>query len=143
MHGGLYMKSIIDIEPRYQETDQMGVIHHSVYPIWYEMGRIQFCKDIGYPFDEIEKQNIGLAMVSLTCNYIKPTYFGKKYQMITTLLEFSRVKMIFEYRIYDEEKHLVHQGTTKLSWLSDDFKPLDIKRRNISIYESFIKAIEK
>ena len=38
------------IIPRYQETDQMGVIHHSVYPVWYECGRTDFCKPSGCRF---------------------------------------------------------------------------------------------
>ena len=33
---------------RYQETDQMGIVHHSVYPIWFECGRTDFIKKVGY-----------------------------------------------------------------------------------------------
>ena len=48
------MKHATIIHPRYQETDQMGIIHHSVYPVWYELGRVEFCNAIGVPFHEIE-----------------------------------------------------------------------------------------
>lgn len=135
------MKSVIQIEPRYQETDQMGVIHHSVYPIWYEMGRIKFCEDIGLPFAEIEKKDIGLAMISMSSYFKKPTYFGQKYQLFTYLREFGRVKMKFEYELYDEQMTLVHHGESYLAWLNEDFKPLDIKKSHPNIYFTFYEAI--
>jgi acyl-CoA thioester hydrolase len=135
------MKSMIKIEPRYQETDQMGVIHHSVYPVWYEMGRIKFCDDIGLPFAELEKENIGLAMISMSSFYKKPTYFGQTYQLITYLREFGRLKMKFEYELYDQEMNMVHHGETNLVWLSDDFRPLDIMKKNPVVYHKFLEAI--
>jgi acyl-CoA thioester hydrolase len=135
------MKSIIKIEPRYQETDQMGVIHHSVYPVWYEMGRIKFCDDIGLPFAELEKQHIGLAMISMSSYFKKPTYFGQTYQLFTYLREFGRLKMKFEYELYDQDMTLVHYGETHLVWLSDEFKPLDIKKKNPQVFQRFSEAI--
>jgi len=135
------MVSTIIIEPRYQETDQMGVIHHSVYPIWYEMGRIQFCKDMGYPFHEIEQKKIGLAMIHLECQYIRPTYFGQMYTLETSLIELGRVKMTFTYVIKDRSNHIVHQGRTQLAWLSEHFLPLDIKKHHQDVYDTFKKHV--
>ena len=43
------------ILPRYAETDQMGIIHHSVYAIWYEQARTDFFNQVGIRYDEIEK----------------------------------------------------------------------------------------
>ena len=39
---------------RYAETDQMGIVHHSVYPIWYEAARSDFCKKAGLPYSKME-----------------------------------------------------------------------------------------
>ena len=46
------------ILPRYAETDQMGIIHHSVYAIWYEQARTDFFNQVGIRYDEIEKQGL-------------------------------------------------------------------------------------
>ena len=43
------------ITVRYAETDQMGIVHHSVYAVWYEVARIDFCKAAGLPYKEMEK----------------------------------------------------------------------------------------
>ncbi len=137
------MISTLTIEPRYQETDQMGVIHHSVYPIWYEMGRIRFCQEIGFPFHEIEQRQVGLAMVDMSCHYVKPVYFGKRYTLETELAFFSRVKMGFSYQLKDDEGTLVHRGQTTLVWLSKSFYPMDIKKNHPDIYEAFIKHVRE
>ncbi len=49
------MKSIRDIEVRYSETDQMGVVYHSNYLVWMEIGRTNFIKDIGFNMVDFER----------------------------------------------------------------------------------------
>lgn len=46
---------------RYQETDQMGIVHHSVYPVWFECGRTDFIKKAGITYSQMEKEGIKLA----------------------------------------------------------------------------------
>ena len=63
------------IKVRYQETDQMGVAHHSVYPVWFEEARTNFIKEIGVSYSEIEKMGIMLPLSKLNCKYIKPALY--------------------------------------------------------------------
>lgn len=137
------MKSEIKIEPRYAETDQMGIIHHSVYPVWYEMARVKFCSDIGLPFHTIEQRGLGLAMVNMDLSYIKPVRFGETIKVITSLSEFSKVKLTFKYEIYNESNELINKGYTKLVWLGKDLKPLNIYKSYTDIYELFMNHLEK
>lgn len=136
------MKSVMTIIPRYQETDQMGVIHHSVYPIWYEMGRVKFCDDLGMPFKTIESMGVGLAMVSLTAEFKKPSFFGETYTQHTILTECSRVKLTFRYELYNREGELVHIGHTVLAWLGSGFRPQNIARHHPDLYQLFSKAAD-
>jgi acyl-CoA thioester hydrolase len=136
------MISTIRIEPRYQETDQMGIIHHSVYPIWYEMGRVKYCEDIGLPFHVIEEKGVRLAMYHLTSRYLKPTLFGRVYQMETQLVNVSKVRLHFEYTLYDQNGEKVHVGTTELIWLNQDLKPTNVAKTHPDIYEAFVKERE-
>lgn len=135
------MISSILIEPRYQETDQMGIIHHSVYPIWYEMARVKYCEDIGLPFHEIKKRNVRLAMFNMSSKYIKPTYFGKRYHMETKCVKLSKVRLFFSYHLYDENHELVHEGQTELIWLNHNLKPTNIEKSHKDIYELFLKEV--
>lgn len=137
------MKSEITIEPRYAETDQMGIIHHSVYPVWYEMARVKFCADIGLPFHEIELRGVGLAMIHMELTYIKPSRFGESVKVITSLIEFSKVRMTFKYDVYNSLGELINQGITKLVWLSQNLKPINIYKSHLDIYELFLAQLEK
>lgn len=135
------MISKLKIEPRYQETDQMGIIHHSVYPIWYEMGRVHYCEDIGLPFHVIEEKGVRLAMYELSSKYLKPTRFGSSYVMETRLARLTKVRLYFTYHIYDEQNELVHQGITELIWLNDDLKPTNIQKSHPEIYQKFLDEV--
>lgn len=135
------MISSIMIEPRYQETDQMGIIHHSVYPIWYEMARVKYCSDIGLPFHVIEEKGVRLAMFNMKCNYLKPTLFGQIYHMETRLMKLSKVRLFFEYKLFDKNNELVHVGETELIWLNHDLKPTNIEKSHPDIYERFLSEV--
>ncbi|MBN2299617.1 MAG: acyl-CoA thioesterase [Acholeplasmataceae bacterium] len=136
------MKSLLAIEPRYQETDQMGIIHHSVYPIWYEIGRVKFCDDLGFPYKKIEELGIGLAMIHMDVNYLKPAYFGSKLTMETKLIKFTRVRMVFRYEIFNLDHEMIHYGESHLVWVNQDLKPINLYKVNPHLYELFLKQVE-
>lgn len=135
------MISQLKIEPRYQETDQMGIIHHSVYPIWYEMGRVKYCEDLGLPFHVIEEQGVRLAMYELTSKYLKPARFGSTYRMITSISKLTKVRLFFTYDLYDEENNHIHEGKTELIWLNQDLKPINVEKTHPDIYQAFLKEV--
>lgn len=129
------MFSVTTIEPRYQETDQMGIIHHSVYPVWYELGRVKFCDDIGFPFHKIEERGIHQALIELKVVYKKPTVFGETYKLHTYVKSMTKVKLVFGYKLYNQQEELVNEGETLLAWLDKDLKPLNLARHQPDIYE--------
>ncbi|PKK99178.1 MAG: 4-hydroxybenzoyl-CoA thioesterase [Tenericutes bacterium HGW-Tenericutes-2] len=137
------MKSLITIEPRYQETDQMGVIHHSVYAVWFEMGRVKYCDDIGFPFKKIEDSGLRLAMIDLRSIYKKPALFGNQYKQYTYLIDFSRIRMTFRYEIYNEKDELIHVGESVLVWLDTNLRPTNVLKSNKQIYDLFAKHVVK
>ncbi|MDO9628450.1 MAG: acyl-CoA thioesterase [Acholeplasmataceae bacterium] len=137
------MKSLTTIEPRYQETDQMGVIHHSVYAVWFEMGRVKYCDDIGLPFKQIEDSGLRLAMIDLHSIYKKPAFFGYQYKQYTSLIDFSRIRMTFRYEIFNEQDELVHIGQSELVWLDSHLKPTNVLKTNKYIYDLFSKHVDK
>lgn len=136
------MKSWEWIHPRYAETDQMGVIHHAVYPIWYELGRVKFCFDAGMPFSQITDRGILLAMVEMNSTFKKPARFGEVYKLATYLKKITSIKMIFGYDLYNEQDELVHCGSTTLAWLDTNLKPLNIQKAHPDIHALFAKLVE-
>ena len=49
------MSTVSRVTVRYAETDQMGITHHAVYPVWYELSRTDFVKSLGFTYSQLEK----------------------------------------------------------------------------------------
>lgn len=132
------------ILPRYAETDQMGIIHHSVYAIWYEQARTDFFNQIGMRYDEIEKIGIMTPLVELNCKYKRPAYYNQEVEIRTKIIELTPVKFTLEYNIYDEDENLINVGKTTLAWSdSKTFKIINLKKTHPEMYEKLEKLVEK
>ena len=132
----------IEIIPRYQETDQMGVIHHSVYPIYYEQARVALCDYIELPYHKIESLGLRQAMLNMKVNYHKPARFGEKYRLTISIAKAGKVKLVFHYEMVDKENQVVNTGETLLAWLDQDLKPINIAKSHPDIYKK-IKHYEQ
>ena len=134
----------VKIVPRYAETDQMGIIHHSVYAIWYEEARTEYFNKVGIRYDEIEKEGIMTPLVELNCKYKMPAYYNQEVQIKTKMIELSPVKSILEYDIYDKNDKLINIGKTTLAWAdSKTFKIINLKKMYPEIYKKLETLVEK
>lgn len=103
-----------DIEVRYAETDQMGVVHHSKYLIYCELGRVQWLNNLGLSYAEMERNGTMLPVVSVSLNYKFPTRFGEKIYVITELKKIPTSKIIFDYLIFNLDDRLLVEAQTTL-----------------------------
>ena len=138
------METITKIVPRYAETDQMGIIHHSVYAIWYEQARSEFCDEIGLRYDELEKHGIMTPLLELNCKYKKPSYYNQEVEIHTKMIDLTPVKFTVQYNIYDKENNLINVGTTTLAWADKEtFRVINLKKKRPEMYEKLEKVVEK
>ncbi|MGM0634510.1 MAG: acyl-CoA thioesterase [Bacteroidota bacterium] len=108
-------KSVTEIEVRYAETDQMGIVHHGVYPQYFELGRVAWLNQYGMHYSEMEKSGIMLPVVDLQIKYHKPARFGDLLSVETSLLEKPGVKITFLYEVYNNKaEELLVKGRTTL-----------------------------
>ena len=119
--------SEIDVRVRYQETDQMGIVYYSNYFVYFEMGRIEFLRDMGISYAEIEKENIFLAVAEAHCKYKAPARFDDLLVIKTCLskIKLARIEFCYEIRRVNEEK-LIAEGSTLLACLGINKKPMSI-----------------
>ncbi len=109
------MPPTIEIEERvrYSETDQMGVAHNKSYFEWFELGRTEFCRQRGVPYQEIESQGFYLVVVEASCKYRRPLRYDQAFIIRVTLRESTPKKFVFDYALFTkEERTLVAEGTT-------------------------------
>lgn len=102
----------IDIRVRYVECDPMGVAHHAIYPIWFEMGRTELLRTSGVNYRDIEAQGILLAVVSLSVQYKRPARYDDYVTLETTLSRAGNVKIEHDYALYRGEELLTTASTT-------------------------------
>ena len=132
------------IMPRYAETDKMGIIHHAVYPIWYELGRTEYFNKVGLRYDEIEEMGIITPIIEMNCKYKMPSYYNKEVEIRTKLIKLTPVKMVLEYDIYNKDNNLINIGTTTLAWAdSKTFKIINLKKQYKEMYDKLETLVEK
>ncbi len=104
----------IEVRVRYAETDQMGVVYHGNYAQYFEMGRVEWLRNIGVSYKWMEENGIMLPVVSLTMNYKKPARYDDKLLVKTIFKKLSTVKIEFDYEIYGEQQELLTIGNSIL-----------------------------
>jgi acyl-CoA thioester hydrolase len=96
-----------NVRVRYSETDQMGVVYHGNYAQYFEMGRVEWLRNIGISYKWMEENGIMLPVVSLTMNYKKPARYDDLLRVKTILKSQTSVKIEFDYEIYNENNELL------------------------------------
>ena len=125
----------LEIVARYAETDMMGVIHHSVYPVWYEAARTEFIKMTGVTYSELEKEGIMLPLSEVHCKYILPVRYEDRVTIETRLSLLTFAKTGFEYRVMLDGR-VMAQGSTLHGFVdSSSFRPVSLKKVRPELYE--------
>lgn len=104
----------IQIRVRYGETDQMGVVYHGNYPLYLEIGRIEWLRKLGISYKTMEKNGVMLPVVSLTVNYKKPACYDDLINVKTKLKNRPTAKIEFEYEISNEKGEILTTASTIL-----------------------------
>ena len=97
----------------YADTDAMGVVYHTNYIKWFELGRSEFMRQLGVPYTELGKVGLNLPLIKVSCEYLK---FATYDQLLTIETEFDYIKKAtvrYNSRIWDENKeNLIAEGYT-------------------------------
>ena len=88
----------ITIVPRYAETDKAGVVHHSVHPVWFEMGRTELLRANGLAYSDLELAGVFFVVARLLIKFRRPAQFDEKLELETTcsLVTASKVEHIYK-----------------------------------------------
>ena len=137
------MISKTQIVVRYQETDQMGIVHHSVYPVWYEVARTDFCRNMGMSYSEMEELGLMTPIYEVHSCYKAPAKYEDVLTVEATLVKISEYRLEFSYRIFKADT-LIHTGnTTHVFVNSKDFKLVNVKKHFPKIYDMLKSTMEK
>lgn len=103
-----------NVRVRYSETDQMGVVYHGNYAQYFEMGRVEWLRNLGISYKWMEDNGVMLPVVSLNINFKKPARYDDLLRVKTILKSQTSVKIEFDYEIYNEQEELLTIATSIL-----------------------------
>ncbi|MCM1299933.1 MAG: acyl-CoA thioesterase [Firmicutes bacterium] len=122
----------------YYETDKMGIVHHSNYIRWLEEARIDFLKQIGLPYDEMEKNGIMIPVLSVSCQYKYAVRFDETVCIKMKLEDFSGLKFKISYNVTDKKTGDIRiKAESSHFFVDGNFKPIRVKNVNPKIYDTF------
>lgn len=107
----------VEFRARYAETDQMGVVYHSHYLVWCEVGRTDYIRRLGMPYAELERQGMLLAVSEATLRYLGSAKYDDLVRVETSVGNVRSRTITFDYRIVnaDTGAELVTGSTTLIS----------------------------
>ena len=111
----------IPIVPRYAETDRGGVIHHSVFPVWFEMGRTELLRANGIVYKDLEEEGIFFVVAELRIEYRRPVFYDEELRLETTCSNITAAKVEHTYRLFrGRDGLLLTEGSSVLACISAD-----------------------
>ncbi|HDI52103.1 acyl-CoA thioesterase [candidate division KSB1 bacterium] len=131
----------IEIRVRYADTDQMKVAYYSQYLIWFECGRTELLREIGYPYSRLEAEGIILPVIEAWCQYHKPARYDEVLTVRTTLPNLPRVKLRLDYQIFRSEPHeMLARGYTVHAFLNSEGHPVRPPKAFLEILKSYFET---
>lgn len=130
----MLLSSQTKIRVRYAETDRMGIVYHSNYLVWFEVGRTELFREIELPYTEFETQGIGLAVVDASCRYRKPALYDDELTIVTQIDKISSRGAKFSYKIFCDNT-LLAEGKTFHIFVDKEGRATDIREN--STWERF------
>lgn len=114
----------ITVIPRYCETDQAGVVHHGVFPIYFELGRTELLRANGLAYKDLEKEGFYMVVAELHVKYHRPAYYDEKLELVTECTRVTAAKIEHSYKLIRPETGLLlAEGSSILACVDENGKP--------------------
>lgn len=109
------IKSETKIRVRYGETDQMGYVYYGVYAQYYEVGRVEAMRLLGFSYKQIEERGILMPVIDFSISYKKPAFYDDEITVITFMRERpAGLRLNFDYECFNQANELLNTGKVTL-----------------------------
>ncbi len=106
------------VRVRYAETDQMGVVYHSNYFLYFESARAESIRGMGFTYADMEKMGVIMPVIDVQCKYLRPALYDNLLTIKTTLKEMpEKHKIEFFHEVYNEKEELLASGKIVLYFM--------------------------
>ena len=129
------------IDVRYPDCDRMGIVHHSVYAIWYEIARMDFFEKMGFSFSDMDAIGINPPMVDLHMQYRSPVTYPGQVSIKTSIVSYAPKKLELRYETC-YNGNTVAEATTFHIWTGPDMRSLNMEEKLPEVYAKIKAAAE-
>src|SRR5690348_13401888 len=128
------------VRVRYAETDQMGVVYHANYLVWFEIGRVEFIRQLGLDYKSMEREEgCGIAVVDVSARYKLPARYDDELIVQTRLMAARGAVIRFAYRIVRAEDNvLLCEGETVHVVVGRDMKRCPLPRKYAERFAAYL-----
>ena len=125
------------LRARYGETDQMGIIYHPNYYVYFEMGRTEFLREMGgMSYKDMEDAGIMLPIVETHCRYRVPSKYDDCLIVKTGIKDMTVARISFSYQLVRaEDGEILAEGETVNAFTNKEGRPINLKKFNPEIYD--------
>lgn len=132
-----------EIEVRYKETDQMGIVHHSNYLAWFEIGRTKYIEQLlNTTYAEMERKGILLPVTDAYLSYKKPAKYGDIVYIETKLKQYKGIRLVFDYTVTSKSGEVLATGYTSHGFVDKALKPIRLRNVNETWHHELMKAVK-
>lgn len=133
-----------EIFPRYAETDQMGVIYHANYFVWFEVARGMLYEHLGFHAEDLSKGDVLYPVRRVHCEYRRPARYGRVVLVEIKILKFSGVRIIYSYKVNEKESgELLATGTTEHGITDANLRPLNLKNYDPETSRVYVEYMQE
>jgi acyl-CoA thioester hydrolase len=129
------------IRVRYKDTDQMGVIYYGNYLTFFEVGRSEYLRDLGFPYSSLEVEGYFMAVTEAYAKYHANVGYDSLITVKTKVSGLKNASVRFEYEVVDEDYELLVSGYTIHVCMNSNHKPTRIPSRFRKIIEENLKPL--
>ncbi|AXI09202.1 YbgC/FadM family acyl-CoA thioesterase [Oceanobacillus sp. 143] len=131
------------IEVRYQETDQMGVVYHGNYLVWFEIGRTKYIENLGLSYAKMEEENVVSPVIDAHLSFKKPVKYGEDVTVETWIEEYDGLRTTYGYNVIGANGEIAVSGTTKhVIVKKETFRPLSLRRSFPEWHHAYIASMK-
>ena len=132
------------IRVRYAETDQMGVVYYANFFIWFEIGRVELLRQLGFHYKQMEiDDDCHIPVVEANCRYKSPARYDDVLLLETSVLAIRRSVLKFGYRLLRPENEgttLLAEGETIHVTVDRSFRPVRLPQKYVAVLGQFLVA---
>lgn len=122
---------------RYAETDQMGVVYHANYLVWFEIGRTEYCRAAGLPYRSMEDAGVRILVTEAECRYRQPARYDDALRVRASLSGLASRGLSFHYEIVDAQGHVLADGATRHLFADSQGRPRRAPDEVLSVLANF------